>query len=280
MAAKKTPRSKTPTPRKPTPGITVKVDAKLKKTYDALVAVIGRSSRTEMEDFDRRWEAAGAIVDHDPPLYVVGGHRNAAEFYRAVMKEEPRTAARYVRVARYASPRDEQTYGVAKLDAALGYIEAKLGKPLAHPPLPVSLDRLRIPTAEGASKSLESATFAELVAATGKLTEVQLTGVCGSVSIRYFLRRTSGRSWSYLPDCEATRESAPHRRNVIPVPWPPRRPCRGEQRLQRVPRGSAESKRIALIRISGACSQAGTTVRSGVVVCEFMSANMPPPTPA
>ena len=170
MAAKKTPRSKTPTPRKPTPDVTVKVDAKLKKTYDALVAVIGRSSRTEMEDFDRRWEAAGAIVDHDPPLYVVGGHRNAAEFYRAVMKEEPRTAARYVRVARYASPRDEQTYGVAKLDAALGYIEAKLGKPLAHPPLPVSLDRLRIPTAEGASKSLESATFAELVAATGKLT--------------------------------------------------------------------------------------------------------------
>ena len=68
------------------------------------------------------------------------------------------------------SPRDEQTYGVAKLDAALGYIEAKLGKPLAHPPLPVSLDRLRIPTAGGGSKPLESATFAELVAATGKLT--------------------------------------------------------------------------------------------------------------
>jgi hypothetical protein len=59
---------------------------------------------------------------------------------------------------------------VNKLDAALGYIEAKLGKPLAHPPLPVSLDRLRIPTAEGGTKSLESATVAEIAAATGKLT--------------------------------------------------------------------------------------------------------------
>jgi hypothetical protein len=52
---------------------------------------------------------------------------NAAEFFRAVMKEEPRTASRYVRVARFASPRDEQAYGVNKLDAALGFIEAKLG---------------------------------------------------------------------------------------------------------------------------------------------------------
>ena len=172
MAAKKTPRSKTkttPTP-KPTPDVAVKVDATLKKTYETLIAEISLASRKETEDFDRRWEAAGAIVDHDPPLYVVGGHRNAAEFFRAVMKEEPRTASRYVRIARFASPRDEQAYGTAKLDAALGYIEAKLGKPLAHPPLPVSLDRLRIPTSEGGTKSLESATVAEIAAATGKLT--------------------------------------------------------------------------------------------------------------
>ncbi|HEX7602096.1 MAG TPA: hypothetical protein VF316_10840, partial [Polyangiaceae bacterium] len=166
MATKKT---KTPRTTHPAPDVVVRVDAKLKKAYDALVAEIQRSSRTEMEDFDRRWEAAGAIVDHDPPLYVVGGHRDAAEFYRAVMKEEPRSARRYVRVARFASPKDEQAYGVAKVDAALGYIEAKLGKPLAHPPLPVALDRLRIPAASG-TKSLGTATVAEISAATSKLT--------------------------------------------------------------------------------------------------------------
>ena len=54
MAAKKTPRSKTPTTPKPTPDVTVKVDAKLKKTYDALVAVIGRSSRS-FSGAIRRW---------------------------------------------------------------------------------------------------------------------------------------------------------------------------------------------------------------------------------
>ena len=166
MAAKK----KKPTKKAaaPAPDVVVKVDAKLKKAYDDLVAVISKASRTEMEDFDRRWEAAGAIVDHDPPLYVVGGHRNAAEFFRAVMKEEPRSASRYVRVAKFASPRDEETYGVAKLDAALGYIEAKLGKPLAHPPLPVALDKLRIPTPEG-TKSIETASIDQITAATRKL---------------------------------------------------------------------------------------------------------------
>ena len=170
MAAKK----KKPTKKAaaPAPDVVVKVDAKLKKAYDDLVAVISKASRTEMEDFDRRWEAAGAIVDHDPPLYVVGGHRNAAEFFRAVMKEEPRSASRYVRVAKFASPRDEERYGVAKLDAALGFVEAKLGKPLAHPPLPVALDRIRVPVenAETATKSLDDASVAEITAATGKLT--------------------------------------------------------------------------------------------------------------
>ena len=169
MAAKK----KKPTKKAaPAPDVVVKVDAKLKKAYDDLVAVIAKASRTEMEDFDRRWEAAGAIVDHDPPLYVVGGHRNAAEFFRAVMKEEPRSASRYVRVARFASPRDEERFGVAKLDAALGFVEAKLGKPLAHPPLPVALDRVRVPVenAETATKSLDDASVAEITAATGKLT--------------------------------------------------------------------------------------------------------------
>lgn len=191
MATKKAGKKRTPKQTN-SPDVVVKVDAKLKKAYDSLVAVIAASTHSEMEDFDRRWEAAAAILDHDPPLYVVGGHRDQDEFFRKVMKEEPRTARRYVRVAKFSSPRDEETYGIAKLDAALGFIEAKVGAPLAHPPLPVALDKLRIPTPEG-TKSIESASIEQIAAAASKLkgasarkpstaTEKALTGKLGSVA--------------------------------------------------------------------------------------------------
>jgi hypothetical protein len=151
------------------PDVPIKVDATLEKQWDAFRKIIEESSRAEKLDFDRRWEAAGAILDHDPPLYVVGGYKNADEFFREYMKEEPRTARRYVRVAKFASTREEETYGLQRLDAALGFIEAKLGKPLAHPPLPIALDKLRIPVGDG-TKLVGRASVAEITAATSKLT--------------------------------------------------------------------------------------------------------------
>jgi hypothetical protein len=123
---------------------TVRVDPALKRAYDNLIALISKASAKEAEDFDTRWEAAARIVEHEPPLYVFGGYKSADDFYRKVMNEEPRNARRFMRVAKLASPRDEETYGVSKLDAALAYVEAKLGHPLEHPPLPVHLSRLRI----------------------------------------------------------------------------------------------------------------------------------------
>ncbi len=90
--------------RAPKGDVSVRVDPKLKKAYDALVAVIGEASRKEAEDFDRRWEAAAKIVEHEPPLYVLGGYKNADAFFREVMQEEPRNARRFMRVAKYASP--------------------------------------------------------------------------------------------------------------------------------------------------------------------------------
>jgi N-acetylglucosamine kinase-like BadF-type ATPase len=148
----------------------VKVDPKLKKAYDALVASIEKSSRKEAFDFDELWEAVGKVVDHDPPLYVMGGFANADAFYRSVAHEEPRNARRYVRVAKYASPQEEDTYGVSKLDAALGFIEAKIGKSLEHPPLPIAFERLRIPVDGGKTKTLAAATVPEITRATSKLT--------------------------------------------------------------------------------------------------------------
>ena len=69
MPKRKHPRA----PRAPKGDVEVKVDPKLKKLYDDLVAVIREASRKEALDFDRRWEAADRIVRHEPPLYVLGG---------------------------------------------------------------------------------------------------------------------------------------------------------------------------------------------------------------
>lgn len=166
-----------PSPRRPKPprapkialrDIEVAVDPTLKKSYDALVAIIERASLKESSDFDAKWEAAGKIVDHQPALYVVGGFKNDVEFFKTVMNEEARNARRFVRVAKYASPEDETVYGITKIDAAIGFIEAKLGQPLEHPPLRVAFDKIRIPVKTG-TVSLENATVAQVTAATSAL---------------------------------------------------------------------------------------------------------------
>ncbi len=163
--AKRTKATKTTTP---TTQIVLKVDPIMKRTYAALAKIIARTTAQEKKDFDARWEAAGTIVERE--LYRVAGFATADEFYRGVMHEEPRVAQRFVRVARFASPEEEVIYGIYKLDAAIGFIEAKLGHPLAHPPLPVAFARLRIPVGGARTKRLEHATIAEINAATTKLT--------------------------------------------------------------------------------------------------------------
>ncbi len=74
-----------------------------------------------------------------------------------------------MRVAKFASPREEELYGLQRLDAALGFIEAKLGKPLEHPPLPIAFDKLRVPVGDG-TKLIADASVAEIAAATSTLT--------------------------------------------------------------------------------------------------------------
>lgn len=165
------PRFIMPTPKKKKPARssparpTVAVDPALKRAYDTLVATIAAAAAKEAQDFDVRWEAAGKIVEHEPPLYVFGGYKSPDEFFRKAMNEEPRNARRYVRVAKLASAKDEETYGVSKLDAAIGYVEAKLGHAVAHPPLPVAFAKLRFD-----GKPLEQASVQEINAATSKLT--------------------------------------------------------------------------------------------------------------
>lgn len=162
-------------PRAPRePDIAVKVDASLKRRYDKLLAEVTAAQHKGASAFDALWEAVGAIVEHDPPLYAVAGYRNDAEFFEECLGESRRTAYRSIRIAKFASPRDEEKYGGTRLDAALTYLEAKLGSPLEHPPLPVAFDRLKIPVqrdAKTARVSLEDASPDEIRAATRALSK-------------------------------------------------------------------------------------------------------------
>ena len=147
------------------------VDPKLKKLWDKLSAQITAAIARDASAFDARWEAAARVVDHEPPLYVFGGHASAAAFVRDVMRESPRSAQRFVRVARVASPRDEAAYGVNLIDRAIAWIEAKRGEPLGGA-LPTPLAKLRIPIErEGKQRRLLLAeiTIQELDAATKEL---------------------------------------------------------------------------------------------------------------
>ena len=167
----KTTKKKTSKPRAQ-PDRLVKVDASLKKKYDELISHVEAAKREGASAFDTLWETVGAIVEHEPPLYVIGGFKNDTEFFREVLGEKRRNAYRFIRVAKFASPHEEDRYTVTRLDAALGYIQAKLGAPLLPPPLPVAFDRLRIPVEQdgkSVSVPLEDARVEDVLAATRAL---------------------------------------------------------------------------------------------------------------
>lgn len=153
-------------PPKRAPDVLAEVDADAKRKYDALLATIVASKGKESLMFDRLWEAAGEIVSRR--LYLVGGYESADEFFREVMREEPRTAYRWILVARYASPREEERYGPTKLYAALKHVEKKIGHPVEHAPLPIAFDELRIDV-RGKKLTLEDATVDQIDQATRAL---------------------------------------------------------------------------------------------------------------
>jgi hypothetical protein len=152
--------------------VTVKVAPALKAAYDKNMKVLASAQSQGAKAFDALWEAVDAIVNHEPPLYVVGDFATANQFFESVLKETPRTAQRNIRVARFATPAQEEKYGIATLDAALAYLQAKNGAPLTghHP---IDFDALTIPVdskGETKKKKLSDVTVRDLAAATAKLT--------------------------------------------------------------------------------------------------------------
>lgn len=140
------------------------VDAKLKKLWDEGVHTIEQAKGLGAQAFDKLWEAVEHVATHEPPLWAIGGYGSAAEFYREVLGETERTAQRNMRVAHFATAEQEEKFGVAKLDAALAFLEAKNGAPLDGRQ-PLAFGRIEIP-AGGAKKTLFDATVEEIRAAT------------------------------------------------------------------------------------------------------------------
>jgi hypothetical protein len=159
--------TKPATPRAPR-DVKVVVDGKLKKQWDQTLAAIKKAKGQGAEAFDELWEAVAKVVEHDPPLYVIGGFGSSAEFFAQVLQEKERTARRFIRVAKYATPQEEEKYGTTVLDAALAYVEATAGGPLAGP-LPIAFERLRIPVSRNGKETrvpLAEATAEEIAKAT------------------------------------------------------------------------------------------------------------------
>lgn len=159
-------------PAKAQPAVVeIKVDRALKRSWDALTNTMHTSKRQESGGFDAYWEAVGKIINHEPPMYLAGGCATVREFLAKHVGESERTTRRMVRVARYASPDDETRFGVSRLDAALGLLEAQ-GLDLVSGRVPVDFARMRVEVkreGKAVRVALADATVDEVRAATRSL---------------------------------------------------------------------------------------------------------------
>jgi hypothetical protein len=157
-------------PAKPA-DVAPKPDPKRKARYAALAKSIKASRKDTLSNFDALYEAIAEVLDHE--LFLDGGYRSASQWIEEVVREPTRTVLRNARVAKYATPAEEERYGVAKLDCALDYIEAVAGG-ATKVRLPVRFDAIKIATtdADGATKklSLDEASVRDIEAARKRLT--------------------------------------------------------------------------------------------------------------
>ena len=153
-------RPTTPQPKE----VEIKVDRALAQAWKKLLAVLESSNIEGMRAWDRKYEAVGEILAHDPPLYLAGGVSTTRDFVATYLPgEDSRTVLRNVRVAQYASPDEEAKYGTSKIDGVIDYLEAKHGKPTKGR-IPVDFEKLRLDTKDG-SLAFADATVEQVRAA-------------------------------------------------------------------------------------------------------------------
>jgi hypothetical protein len=147
--------------------ITVKVDESLKKLWAEANRRLTQATTEGVSAWDVRYEAVADIIEHEPPLYLAGGFSTESAFFAAVMKENRATVYRNMRVAKYATAKEIETYGASRLDAAISFIETKNGGPLKGR-TPIDFGTIRFPIKEG-TKRLSELTVEQLRAAIANL---------------------------------------------------------------------------------------------------------------
>ncbi len=138
--------------------VEVKVDRALQRAWKTQLAELEECNRSGTLSWDRKYEAVGAILQHNPPLYLAGGVSTVADFVRKYLPgEDVRSVQRNVRVAQYASPDEEIRHGTSNIDLAIKYLEAKHGAP-AKGRIPVDFAKLRVPTDDGSIAFVDAST--------------------------------------------------------------------------------------------------------------------------
>jgi hypothetical protein len=147
--------------------VSVRVDASLKKLWEQFDTGLRKARGEESAGFDVYWESVSAIIDHVPPIYLAGGYDSATDFIERHLEEKERSARRWMRVARYASPANLAHYGPSKLDAALSLLEAA-GNDLSGGRLPIDFAHLKVVVERDGQSlrvALDAASVDEVVAA-------------------------------------------------------------------------------------------------------------------
>jgi hypothetical protein len=127
-------------------------DRAIQAAHTAL-GVVRASRREGSTAFDELWETVAEIVESEPPLYLAGGYATVRDFLAQEVGEPERSAKRWMKVAKYASPVEENKYGTSKLDAAIAFVEAKNGAP-AKGRIPIDFAKLKVLVEGNGKRSL------------------------------------------------------------------------------------------------------------------------------
>ncbi|MDB4927692.1 MAG: hypothetical protein JWM10_176 [Myxococcaceae bacterium] len=145
-------------PSDPTLSPAAIADLALKRDFERALKALEAASAAESEQWDAKWEAVGAIVDHEPPLFLSGGFRSvkafSAKHLGSASLETIRTS---VRVARHFDAAAEKRHGTAKLAVLLDCLEAAGG---ALPEAAIDPARTRVRVRRG--RAFERVPFATL----------------------------------------------------------------------------------------------------------------------
>ncbi len=148
--------------------VLVPVNKALKSAWEKQKQIILEASRSNMREWDRKYEAVAEVAEHNPPLYLAGGYADLQTFAAEFLHEDVRMLRDWMNVAKLASPDEEALYTPTRLALLLSLMRAQS----KDGTLPKSVDwkKVRVPVvaagaAKGAAKSALDATLDEIRAA-------------------------------------------------------------------------------------------------------------------